>query len=148
MNIPFPVLYPRLVDSKWFTADNPVDEDAELTALEQQNQNRLNSIGQRYMKKPPLGKPEPEPMEEADTDEEEGNEESDESEESHDEDEDVELRTTYSPPRNNNETEPDRDSLDYLNDTLVLNTSSDRDSLDYLNDTLVLNTSSDISIEY
>ncbi|XP_026764358.1 anaphase-promoting complex subunit 15B-like isoform X2 [Galleria mellonella] len=115
MNIPFPVLTPRLVDSKWFNADSPCDEEAELTALEQANQ-------QWYMKRAPLGKTDPEPMEEeADTDEEEGNDESDESEESHDEDEEEELRTSYSPARNNNELEPD--SLDDLNDASELNTS-------------------------
>ncbi|XP_045761746.1 anaphase-promoting complex subunit 15-like isoform X2 [Maniola jurtina] len=103
MNIPFPILYPRLVDPTWFNADSPCDEDAELTSMEQAHQQWLNSIGQQYMKRPPLGKPDPEPMEEeADSDEEEGNDESDESEESHDEDEEEELRT-YSPPRNNNE---------------------------------------------
>ncbi|XP_049887009.1 anaphase-promoting complex subunit 15B-like [Pectinophora gossypiella] len=122
MNIPFPVLTPRLVDSKWFNADSPCDEEAELTALEQANQHWLSSIGQQYMKRAPLGKTDPEPMEEeADTDEEEGNDESDESEESHDEDEEEELRTSYSPARNNNELEPD--SLDDLNDTPDLNTS-------------------------
>ncbi|XP_028169246.1 anaphase-promoting complex subunit 15B-like [Ostrinia nubilalis] len=122
MNIPFPVLTPRLVDSKWFSADSPVDEEAELTALEQANQHWLSSIGQQYMKRTPLGKADPEPMEEeADSDEEEGNDESDESEESHDEDEDEELRTSYSPARNNNELEPD--SLDDLNDAPELNTS-------------------------
>lgn len=38
MNIPFPVLLPRLIDSKWFSADSPCDEEAELTNLEQANQ--------------------------------------------------------------------------------------------------------------
>ncbi|KAI5642463.1 anaphase-promoting complex subunit 15 domain-containing protein [Phthorimaea operculella] len=71
MNIPFPVLMPRLVDSKWFNADSPCDEEAELTTLEQANQQWLSSIGQQYMKRAPLGKTDPEPMEdEADTDEE------------------------------------------------------------------------------
>ncbi|XP_059047528.1 anaphase-promoting complex subunit 15B-like [Achroia grisella] len=122
MNIPFPALTPRLIDSKWFNADSPCDEETELTALEQANQLWLNSIEQQYAKRTPLGKADPEPMEEeADTDEEEGNDESDESEESHDEDEEEELRTSYSPARNNNELEPD--SLDDLNDTSELNTS-------------------------
>ncbi|XP_013167112.1 PREDICTED: anaphase-promoting complex subunit 15B-like isoform X3 [Papilio xuthus] len=120
MNIPFPVLLPRLIDSKWFNADSPCDEDAELTSLEQANQHWLSSIGQQYMKRAPLGKTEPEPMEEeADTDEEE-----DESEESHDEDEEEELQTTYSPPRNNNDLEPD--SLDDVNDASETNTSDQR----------------------
>ncbi|CAD0195621.1 unnamed protein product [Chrysodeixis includens] len=122
MNIPFPVLTPRLVDPLWFNADSPCDEETELSALEQANQNWLNSIGQQYMKRAPLGKADPEPMEEeADTDEEEGNDESDESEESHDEDEDEDVIATYSPARNNNELEPD--SLDDLNDGTDLNTS-------------------------
>lgn len=38
MNIQFPILTPRLIDSKWFNADSPCDEEAELTALEQANQ--------------------------------------------------------------------------------------------------------------
>lgn len=38
MNIPFPVLTPRLVDSKWFNADSPCDEEAEIAALEHANQ--------------------------------------------------------------------------------------------------------------
>lgn len=38
MNIPFPVLTPRLVDPLWFNADSPCDEETELTALEQANQ--------------------------------------------------------------------------------------------------------------
>ncbi|CAB3236951.1 unnamed protein product [Arctia plantaginis] len=72
MNIPFPMLTPRLVDPSWFNADSPCDEETELTALEQANQHWLNSIGQQYMKRAPLGKADPEPMEEeADTDEEE-----------------------------------------------------------------------------
>uniref|UniRef100_A0A2A4JIQ2 Anaphase-promoting complex subunit 15 n=1 Tax=Heliothis virescens TaxID=7102 RepID=A0A2A4JIQ2_HELVI len=122
MNIPFPVLTPRLVDPLWFNADSPCDEETELTALEQANQHWLNSIGQQYMKRAPLGKADPEPMEEeADTDEEEGNDESDESEESHDEDEEEDVPASYSPARNNNELEPD--SLDDLNDGPDLNTS-------------------------
>ncbi|XP_026484801.1 anaphase-promoting complex subunit 15-like [Vanessa tameamea] len=120
MNIPFPILYPRLVDPSWFNADSPCDEDAELTNMEQAHQQWLNSIGQQYMKRPPLGKVDPEPMEEeADSDEEEGNDESDESEESHDEDEEEELRS-YSPPRNNNELEPE--ALEDPNETPDPNT--------------------------
>ncbi|KAJ8734180.1 hypothetical protein PYW07_014731 [Mythimna separata] len=127
MNIPFPVLTPRLVDPLWFNADSPCDEETELTALEQANQHWLNSIGQQYMKRAPLGKADPEPMEEeADTDEEEGNDESDESEESHDEDEEEDVPASYSPARNNNELEPD--SLDDLNDGPDLN-SSDQSAL-------------------
>ncbi|KAH9645884.1 hypothetical protein HF086_010083 [Spodoptera exigua] len=142
MNIPFPVLTPRLVDPLWFNADSPCDEETELTALEQANQLwvgiyfatailfytlLLNSIGQQYMKRAPLGKADPEPMEEeADTDEEEGNDESDESEESHDEDEEEDVPASYSPARNNNELEPD--SLDDLNDGTDLN-SSDQSAL-------------------
>ncbi|CAH0699194.1 unnamed protein product [Spodoptera exigua] len=127
MNIPFPVLTPRLVDPLWFNADSPCDEETELTALEQANQLWLNSIGQQYMKRAPLGKADPEPMEEeADTDEEEGNDESDESEESHDEDEEEDVPASYSPARNNNELEPD--SLDDLNDGTDLN-SSDQSAL-------------------
>lgn len=38
MNIPFPILTPRLVDPLWFNADSPCDEESELTALEQANQ--------------------------------------------------------------------------------------------------------------
>ncbi|XP_035429500.1 anaphase-promoting complex subunit 15B-like [Spodoptera frugiperda] len=127
MNIPFPVLTPRLVDPLWFNADSPCDEETELTALEQANQLWLNSIGQQYMKRAPLGKADPEPMEEeADTDEEEGNDESDESEESHDEDEEEDVPASYSPARNNNELEPD--SLDDINDGTDLN-SSDQSAL-------------------
>ncbi|XP_012547935.1 anaphase-promoting complex subunit 15B-like [Bombyx mandarina] len=127
MNIQFPILTPRLIDSKWFNADSPCDEEAELTALEQANQQWLNSIGQQYMKRAPLGKTEPEPMEEeGDSDEEEGNDESDETEESHDEDEEEDVPTTYSPARNNNELEPD--SLDDLNDAPELN-AADQSSL-------------------
>ncbi|KAJ8734646.1 hypothetical protein PYW08_013896 [Mythimna loreyi] len=116
------VLTPRLVDPLWFNADSPCDEETELTALEQANQHWLNSIGQQYMKRAPLGKADPEPMEEeAETDDEEGNDESDESEESHDEDEEEDVPASYSPARNNNELEPD--SLDDLNDGPDLNTS-------------------------
>lgn len=50
-----------------------------------------------------------------------GNDESDESEDTHDEDEDEELRTSYSPTRNNNEIESD--SNEELNESLELNTS-------------------------
>ncbi|CAH2068379.1 unnamed protein product, partial [Iphiclides podalirius] len=115
------VLLPRLIDSKWFSADSPCDEEAELTSLELASQQLLSSIGQQYMKRAPLGKSDPEPMEEeADTDEEEGNDETDESEESHDEDEEEELQT-YSPARNNNELEPD--SLDEINEAPDLNAS-------------------------
>ncbi|OWR52129.1 anaphase-promoting complex subunit 15-like [Danaus plexippus] len=106
MNIPFPILYPRLVDPSWFNADSPCDEDAELTSLEQAHQQWLNSVGHQYMKRTPLGKIEAEPMEEEDDSDEEGNDESEDSEESHDEDEEEELRT-YSSPRNNNVLEAD-----------------------------------------
>lgn len=44
MNIPFPVLTPRLVDSKWFNADSPCDEEAEIVALENTNQIMVSQI--------------------------------------------------------------------------------------------------------
>lgn len=44
MNIPFPVLTPRLVDPTWFNADSPCDEETELTALEQANQHWVSEI--------------------------------------------------------------------------------------------------------
>ncbi|XP_030037508.2 anaphase-promoting complex subunit 15B [Manduca sexta] len=125
MNIPFPILAPRLIDSQWFNSDSPIDEEAELTALERENKQWLKSVGKQY-KCTPLGKSDPEPMEEeADTDEEEDNDESDESEESHDEDEEEDVRS-YSSVRNNNELEPD--SSDELNDAPDLN-ASDQNAL-------------------
>ncbi|KAJ0181039.1 hypothetical protein K1T71_003124 [Dendrolimus kikuchii] len=122
MNLPFPLLTPRLIDSRWFNSDSACDEEAELTAMEQANQLWLNSVGMQYMKRAPIGKTDPEPMEEeADTDEEEGNDESDESEESHDEDEEEDVPTSYSPARNNNELEPD--GLEDISEAPELNTS-------------------------
>ncbi|XP_022127834.2 anaphase-promoting complex subunit 15-like [Pieris rapae] len=100
MNIPFPTLMPRLVDTKWFKADSPCDEEAELTTLEQEHQHSLTSIIQKFTKREPIGKTEPETMEE-EAESDEGNEESEDTEESHDEDE--ELRAPYSPSHNNNE---------------------------------------------
>ncbi|XP_061714844.1 anaphase-promoting complex subunit 15B-like isoform X3 [Cydia pomonella] len=100
MDIPFPETTPRFIDSKWFNADTPCDEDVDLTALEQSNQNWLSNIGQQYKVRAQLGKADPEPMEECESEEEEGNDESDESEESHDEDEEEDLHQTYPPPRN------------------------------------------------
>lgn len=44
MNIPFPILYPRLVDPSWFSADSPCDEDAELTNMEQAHQQWVKNI--------------------------------------------------------------------------------------------------------
>lgn len=44
MNMPFPVLTPRLIDSKWFNADSPCDEEAELAALEQEHQHWVDII--------------------------------------------------------------------------------------------------------
>ncbi|XP_041973892.1 anaphase-promoting complex subunit 15-like isoform X2 [Aricia agestis] len=124
MNVPFPILYPRLVDPKWFNADSPCDEDAEISSLEQAHQQYLNSIGQQYMKRVPIGKSDPEPMEEEADSDEEGNDETDETEESHDEDEEEELQTTYSTTRNNNEP----DSLEDLNE-VPDNSTSDQSAL-------------------
>ncbi|CAG4925649.1 unnamed protein product [Colias eurytheme] len=125
MDIPFPALFPRMVDSKWFNADNPCDEDTELLVLEEASHHWLTTVGQQFTKRAPLGKSDQEQMEEeADSDEEEGNDESDESEESHDEDE--ELRTSYSSARNNNDLE--QDSLDDMRDPPD-NNSSDQSAL-------------------
>ncbi|XP_050359863.1 anaphase-promoting complex subunit 15-like [Nymphalis io] len=130
MNVPFPLLFPRFVDPSWFSADSPCDEDAELTNMEQAHQQWLNSIGQQYMKRPPLGKVDPEPLEEeAESDEEEEeevNDESDESEESHDEDEEEELRA-YSPLSNNNILEPE--ALEDPNENPENNNNPDQGAL-------------------
>lgn len=48
MNIPFPILYPRLVDPSWFNADSPCDEDAELTSMEQAHQQWVNAIFRKF----------------------------------------------------------------------------------------------------
>ncbi|XP_050665473.1 anaphase-promoting complex subunit 15-like [Leptidea sinapis] len=119
MNIPFPVLFPRMVDPKWFNADSPCDEEAELTVLEHANEQWLNSVGRQFAKRAPVGKTDQEQIEEEAETDEEGNDDTDESDESHDEDE--ELRTSYSPARNNNELEPD--SLDDIQDAPNLNAS-------------------------
>ncbi|XP_061714827.1 anaphase-promoting complex subunit 15B-like isoform X1 [Cydia pomonella] len=78
MDIPFPETTPRFIDSKWFNADTPCDEDVDLTALEQSNQNwfkfislQLSNIGQQYKVRAQLGKADPEPMEECESEEEE-----------------------------------------------------------------------------
>ncbi|XP_068619978.1 anaphase-promoting complex subunit 15B-like isoform X2 [Battus philenor] len=122
MNLQFPLLLPPLIDPKWFNADSPCDEDAELTRLEQENKRSLNSIGQQYMKRLPIGKKiDPPPMQEEVYTVEEGNEESDESEESQEDEEEEDLITPYTPPRDNNESAPD--SLDDVNDSSELDLS-------------------------
>ncbi|XP_032527476.2 anaphase-promoting complex subunit 15-like [Danaus plexippus] len=118
MNIPFPIIYPRMIAPDFFNSDKPCDEDAELTSMEQANHRWLNSIGKKYMKHTPVEKPQPEPMEEAETDDDvfivTGNEEGEESEESHDVDEEEEMPTTESPPRN---TEAESESPEDITDT-------------------------------
>lgn len=38
MNLLFPSLNPRLLDSHWFTADSPCDEESDVAAMEQKYQ--------------------------------------------------------------------------------------------------------------
>ncbi|XP_022125284.1 anaphase-promoting complex subunit 15B [Pieris rapae] len=97
MDLPFPVLRPHFTFPEWFNADNPCDEDAELTKLEQAHQRSLNSYTKRCVKHAPVQKPESEPVEEVETEYEGGNEDAEESEDSHDVDEDEQITTADSP---------------------------------------------------
>lgn len=47
MNMPFPILTPRILDPKWFSADCPRDEEAELLAMEQEHQRWVSSNSQK-----------------------------------------------------------------------------------------------------
>lgn len=37
-----PSLLPRIADPLWFNVDQPVDDDAELTALEKEHKNQVD----------------------------------------------------------------------------------------------------------
>lgn len=87
-------LYPSLplpvVDSNWFTVDKPIDEDAELTQLENQHQQSQNEINQRDSDLILTGQVdnfEDEEEEDDDNDDDDDDEES----ESNDDDEEIEV---------------------------------------------------------
>ncbi|XP_045509511.1 anaphase-promoting complex subunit 15B-like isoform X4 [Colias croceus] len=101
MDIPFPAIRPLLTFADWFNADNPCDEDAELTKLEQAHRRWLNSFTKRCVKHAPVEKSDPEPIDDAETDD--GNEDADESEDSHDVDEEERIPATDSPEHNEQE---------------------------------------------
>ncbi|XP_045509509.1 anaphase-promoting complex subunit 15B-like isoform X2 [Colias croceus] len=102
MDIPFPAIRPLLTFADWFNADNPCDEDAELTKLEQAHRRWLNSFTKRCVKHAPVEKSDPEPIDDAETDD-GGNEDADESEDSHDVDEEERIPATDSPEHNEQE---------------------------------------------
>ncbi|XP_023938018.1 anaphase-promoting complex subunit 15 [Bicyclus anynana] len=132
MNIPFPVIYPPIIAPDWFNPDRPCDEDAELTLLEQANEQWFNSIAQKYMKHAPVIKKAPAATNEPPADDTGSdddvfivttNDDADEStsrdmdEESADMDEDEEITTTESPEINN---EDESDSPDDIAEVAVL----------------------------
>jgi len=86
----FPNLAPRNVNPSWFNADKPVDEESELTQLEQEHQTWLNSIATKNNDIIPIGKTSSEPVEEEE-DEEEDEEHEDDDSESRDEAEDSDI---------------------------------------------------------
>ncbi|XP_039763453.1 anaphase-promoting complex subunit 15-like [Pararge aegeria] len=123
MNIPFPVIYPRMIDL--FNLDRPCDDDAELTKLEKENEEWFNAIAKKYMrhapfiKKPTINQPvNPEQTEETGSDDDvfivTTNEDIDEStsqdvdDESHDLDE---VTTTESAEMNNDDVLDSREDL-------------------------------------
>ncbi|CAG9857635.1 unnamed protein product [Phyllotreta striolata] len=96
-NIPlFPNLKPRLFESSWFQVDQPRDCEDELSQLEREHQNWLQSIKQFNADLTPIGKTTSEPVEEEeDEDDEDDNEDDDESE-THDEEEEDEIEMDVS----------------------------------------------------
>ena len=52
----FPSLRPPLVDPSWFRVDEPVDVEAELTALEKEHEARKKNVAKSFCDIPPIGK--------------------------------------------------------------------------------------------
>jgi len=105
-NFKFPLLYPRIAESLWFSADKPCDDENELTQMESEYQNWLTGIAQKDSNIIPIGKTESEQYDEAvDDDEEDDDDNDDDDSESNDDDDD--------------DDDLDGDDLNYDQDSLV-----------------------------
>lgn len=85
----FPTLRPAIANSLWFAADECCDEDAEVNAMETENQEWLNRIGQIGTDLVPIGKNVNEHTDNMDSEDEDANDESDDSDNSDEDDEDM-----------------------------------------------------------
>merc|ERR1712088_1129165 len=69
----FPSLLPRPVDALWHRVDEPKDEDAELSRLEQEHENSIKNIAEKTYP-PPIGKTSQDALEEGEMDEDDDDE--------------------------------------------------------------------------
>ncbi|XP_063702787.1 anaphase-promoting complex subunit 15B [Culicoides brevitarsis] len=84
----FPSLMPPTTNSLWFDIDVACDEDSEITALETEHQQWLNSISQTASDLNPLGKTPAEQIDnETDEEDQDANDDDSAESESHDEEE-------------------------------------------------------------
>ncbi|KAI9558359.1 hypothetical protein GHT06_015112 [Daphnia sinensis] len=93
----FPNLVPRNASPSWFQADKPIDEENELTQLEQEHQMWLNSVATKNSDILPIGKTSSEPVEEDEDEEDEEEHEDDDSESREAEDSDIDSFTANGP---------------------------------------------------
>nr|CAD7464049.1 unnamed protein product [Timema tahoe] len=86
----FPSLNPKLTDSLWFNVDKAIDEEAELTLIEQEHTTWLNNVTNEDYELIPIGKTASEHLDEEEEDDDEEDDNDDDSD-SHDDEDDEEL---------------------------------------------------------
>ncbi|ENN77982.1 anaphase-promoting complex subunit 15 [Dendroctonus ponderosae] len=93
MNIPlFPKRTPKLTDGAWFNADPPCDPEEEVTQLEKEHQEWIESITKTHCDLTPIGKTSSDYVGDDDEEEEDDNDDDDDDDsESHDDEEEDEI---------------------------------------------------------
>ncbi|XP_045467284.1 anaphase-promoting complex subunit 15B-like [Harmonia axyridis] len=91
MNIPlFPTLKPKLIDSLWFQADLPCNEEEEVNRMEKEHRAWINN-NTKLMDIVPIGNAAMEANEEDEEEDDEDDNDDEEESESHDEEDDDEI---------------------------------------------------------
>ncbi|KAA0188587.1 hypothetical protein HAZT_HAZT000679 [Hyalella azteca] len=92
----YPDLQPRMVDPLWFDVDRPVDMNAELKELEQQEKGRLLAIQQHGKDILPIGKATHDNSDDDDDDANDDDYDDDDNVDDEEEDDDSEMNDDYS----------------------------------------------------
>ncbi|XP_074602823.1 uncharacterized protein LOC141856422 [Brevipalpus obovatus] len=93
----FPALTVSYIESHWFAGDEPVDEDAVLTAMEKEAVNQYAEINQKFAEYLPSSNSSNEAYEDDEEEEEEDNDDDDEGSGSNDDDNEEELEVDDMP---------------------------------------------------